>query len=44
MNNKFKKMEEHIFEAGLLKGLFGCQRKEVTGEWKQLPNEKLRNL
>jgi hypothetical protein len=38
--------EEHrlkVFENGVLK-IFGPRRVEVTGEWRKLHNEKLRDM
>jgi hypothetical protein len=40
-------MEEHrssVFENRLLKRIFGPKRDEVTGEWKGLHAEELRDL
>jgi hypothetical protein len=39
--------EEHrlrVFENRVLKGMFGPKRDEVTGEWRKLHNEELRDL
>jgi hypothetical protein len=39
--------EEHrlrVFENRALKRIFGRERDEVTGGWRKLHNEKLRNL
>jgi hypothetical protein len=39
--------EEHglrVFENRMLRGIFGLKRDEVTGEWRQLHNEELRDL
>jgi hypothetical protein len=39
--------EEHIlrvFENGVLRKIFGPKRDEVTGEWRKLHNEELRDL
>jgi hypothetical protein len=39
--------EEHIlrvFENRVLRRIFGPKRDEVTGEWRKLHNEELRNL
>jgi hypothetical protein len=39
--------EEHklrVFESRVLRRIFGPKRDEVTGEWKKLHNEELRNL
>jgi hypothetical protein len=39
--------EEHrlrVFENRLLKRIFGPKRDEVTGEWRKLHNEELRDL
>jgi hypothetical protein len=33
-----------VFENRLLRRIFGPKRDEVTGEWKQLHNEKLNDL
>jgi hypothetical protein len=33
-----------VFENRLLKRIFGPKRDEVTGGWRKLHNEKLRNL
>jgi hypothetical protein len=30
-----------MFENRLLRGIFGSERDEVTGEWKRLQNEEL---
>jgi hypothetical protein len=40
-------MEEHrlrVFENRVLRRIFGPKRDEVTQEWKNLRNEKLRDL
>jgi hypothetical protein len=40
-------MEEHklrMFENRVLRRIFGPKRDEVTGEWKKLHNEELRDL
>jgi uncharacterized membrane protein len=39
--------EEHrlrVFENRVLRSIFGPKRDEVTGEWRILLNEELRNL
>jgi hypothetical protein len=39
--------EEHrlgVFENGVLRRIFGPKRDEVTGEWRKLHNEELRDL
>jgi hypothetical protein len=39
--------EEHrlrVFENRVLRRIFGPKRDEVTGEWRQLHNEELRDL
>jgi hypothetical protein len=39
--------EEHrlrVFENRVLKRIFGPKRDEVTGEWRKLHNEELRDL
>jgi hypothetical protein len=39
--------EEHgqrVFENGVLRGIFGPKRDEVTGGWRKLHNEELHNL
>jgi hypothetical protein len=39
--------EEHrlrVFENRVLRSIFGPKRDEVTGEWRQLHNEELRDL
>jgi hypothetical protein len=39
--------EEHrlrVFENRVLRMIFGPKRDEVTGEWRKLHNEELRNL
>jgi hypothetical protein len=39
--------EEHrlgVFENRVLRRIFGPKRDEVTGEWRKLHNEKLRDL
>jgi hypothetical protein len=39
--------EEHrlrVFENRVLRSIFGPKRDEVTGEWRKLHNEKLRDL
>jgi uncharacterized membrane protein len=39
--------EEHrlrVFENRVLRRIFGPKRDEVTGEWRKLHNEELRNL
>jgi hypothetical protein len=33
-----------VFEKGVLRRIFGLRRNEVTGEWKKLHNEQLRDL
>jgi uncharacterized membrane protein len=40
-------MEEHrlrVFENKVLRRIFGPKRDEVTGEWRKLHNEELRDL
>jgi hypothetical protein len=42
-----KLREEHrlgVFENRVLKRIFGPRRDEVTGEWRKLHNEELRDL
>jgi hypothetical protein len=39
--------EEHrlrVFESRVLRRIFGPKRDEVTGEWRKLHNEELRDL
>jgi hypothetical protein len=39
--------EEHrarVFENGVLRGIFGAKRDEVTGKWRKLHNEQLHDL
>jgi hypothetical protein len=39
--------EEHrlrVFENRVLRRIFGLKRDEVTGEWRKLNNEELRDL
>jgi hypothetical protein len=39
--------EEHtlrVFENRVLRRIFGLKRDEVTGDWRKLHNEELRNL
>jgi hypothetical protein len=33
-----------VFENRVLRGVFGLKRDEVTGEWRKLHNEELRDL
>jgi hypothetical protein len=33
-----------VFENRLVKRIFGAKRDEVTGEWRKLHNEELRDL
>jgi len=33
-----------VFENRVLRGVFGSKRDEVTGEWRKLHNEELRDL
>ena len=33
-----------MFESGVLRGIFGLKRDEVTGEWRELHNEELNDL
>jgi hypothetical protein len=33
-----------VFENRVLRRIFGQKRDEVTGEWRKLHNEELRNL
>jgi len=33
-----------VFENRVLRRVFGCKRDEVTGEWRKLHNEELRDL
>jgi hypothetical protein len=33
-----------VFENRVLRGIFGPKRDEVTGEWRKLHNEELRDL
>jgi uncharacterized membrane protein len=40
-------IEEHrlrVFENRVLRRIFGPKREEVTGEWRKLHNEELRDL
>jgi hypothetical protein len=36
-----KERRLRVFEIRVLRGLFGSERDEVTGEWKKLHNESL---
>jgi hypothetical protein len=39
--------EEHrlrVFENRVVRGIFGPKRNEVTGEWRKLHNEELKDL
>jgi hypothetical protein len=39
--------EEHrlrVFDNRVLRGIFGCKRDGVTGEWRRLHNEELNDL
>jgi hypothetical protein len=45
LNSKLR--EEHrlrVFENRVLRGIFVPKRDEVTGEWRKLHNEELRDL
>jgi hypothetical protein len=33
-----------MFENGVLRGMFGSKRDELTGEWRKLHNEELHDL
>jgi hypothetical protein len=33
-----------VFENRVLRRIFEPRRKEITGDWKELQNEELRNL
>jgi hypothetical protein len=33
-----------VFESMVLRRIFGCERDEVTGEWRKLHNEELNDL
>jgi hypothetical protein len=33
-----------VFKNGVLRGIFGSKRKEVTGKWRRLHNEELHAL
>jgi len=33
-----------VFENRVLRGIFGADRDEVTGEWRKLHNEELNDL
>jgi hypothetical protein len=33
-----------VFENGVLSGIFGLKRDEVTGEWRKIHNEELNDL
>ena len=33
-----------VFEIRVLRGIFGAERDEVTGEWRKLHNEELNDL
>jgi hypothetical protein len=33
-----------VFEKVVLRGIFGSERDEVTGEWRKLHNEELNDL
>jgi hypothetical protein len=33
-----------VFENGVLRGIFGAKRDEVSGEWRKLHNEELNDL
>jgi hypothetical protein len=33
-----------VFGNGVLRGIFGSKREEVTGEWRKLHNEELHAL
>jgi hypothetical protein len=40
-------MEEHrlsVFENSVLRKIFGHKREEVTGDWRNFPNEELVRL
>jgi hypothetical protein len=39
-----KERRLRVFENGVLRGIFGAKRDEVTGEWRKLHNEKLHDL
>ena len=38
------KLEIRVFENRVLRRVFGPKRDEVTGEWRKLHNEELRDL
>jgi len=35
---------QRVFENRVLREIFGAKRKEVTGEWRKLHNEELRDF
>jgi hypothetical protein len=39
-----EKLRLRVFENRVLRGIFGLKRDEVTGEWRKLHNEKLKDL
>ena len=44
--NKAKGEERRlrVLESGVLRGILGAKRDEVTGEWRKLHNEELNDL
>jgi hypothetical protein len=38
------KHRSRVFESGVLRGIFGPKRGEITGKWRKLYNDELHNL
>jgi hypothetical protein len=39
-----EKRRLRVFENRVLRRIFGCRRKEITGEWRKPHNEELNDL
>ena len=41
---RYLTLMQRVFENRVLREIFGAKRKEVTGEWRKLHNEELRDF
>jgi hypothetical protein len=39
-----EKRRLRVFEKRVLRGIFGCKRDEVTGQWRKVHNKELNKL